>query len=72
MITGIPMETGASYPISGADFPGPGTYFLVETTTPTCGSAIVSNEVTITILADVSPPMVTAPGGATVTQTLCQ
>ena len=54
-ITNIPGETGTSYVIDGNDFPGVGTYFLVETTTSNagCGAPIVSNEVTITVAVPV-------------------
>jgi hypothetical protein len=41
--------TAASYTPSSADFSVAGTYYLVCTSTPTCGSATVSNEVTITV-----------------------
>jgi len=54
-VTNIPGETGTSYLIDGNDFPGVGTYFLVETTTSTagCGTPLVSNEVTITVAVPV-------------------
>jgi hypothetical protein len=54
-ITSIPGETGVNYVIDGNDFPGVGTYFLVETTTSTagCGAPLVSNEVTITVVVPV-------------------
>jgi subtilisin family serine protease len=54
-VTSIPGETGTSYVIDGNDFPGVGTYFLVETTTSTagCGAPLVSNEVTITVAVPV-------------------
>ncbi len=49
-ITWIPARTGSTYDINGADFPGPGTYYVVARTTPTCGLPLVSvNEVTVTI-----------------------
>ena len=50
-VTNIPGETGTSYVIDGNDFPGVGTYFLVETTTSSagCGAPLVSNEVQITV-----------------------
>ena len=41
--------TSTSYTPSSADFSVAGTYYLVCTSTPTCGSAMVSNEITITI-----------------------
>ena len=43
--------TSTSYTPSSADFSVAGTYYLVCTSTPTCGSAMVSNEITITINA---------------------
>jgi subtilisin family serine protease len=54
-VTSIPGETGTSYVIDGNDFPGVGTFFLVETTTSTagCGAPLVSNEVTITVAVPV-------------------
>ena len=50
-ITNIGGQTGASYLIDGADFPGPGSYLLVERTTSTssCGAPLVSNEVPVTV-----------------------
>lgn len=41
--------TSTSYTPSSADFSVAGTYYLVCTSTPTCGSAMASNEITITI-----------------------
>lgn len=46
--------TSSSYTPSSTDFATAGTYYLVCTSTPTCGSAMVSNEVTITIVG--TPP----------------
>ena len=46
--------TSSSYIPSSTDFATAGTYYLVCTSTPTCGSAMVSNEVTITIVG--TPP----------------
>jgi subtilisin family serine protease len=50
-ITNIPGQTGTSYLINGADFPGAGNYLLVERTTSTasCGAPLVSNEVPVTV-----------------------
>jgi hypothetical protein len=62
-ITPIAGQTGTSYHISGADFGAPGTYYLVETTTPTAGSPLTSNEITITVT---SPPTAVAGGSTTV------
>jgi len=55
-ITLLAGQTGPSYVVNGLDFPGPGTYYLVETTQATCGSPVTSNEVTVTVEA-------TVPGG---------
>ncbi len=49
-ITWIPGQTGSTYDIDGADFPGPGTYYVVARTTPTCGVPLVSStEITVTV-----------------------
>ena len=47
----IPGQTSSQYVINGLDFPGVGDYFLVETTTPTCGGPVTSNEVMVSITA---------------------
>jgi hypothetical protein len=52
-ITTLPGETGDSYVLRGTSFPGPGTYFVVVTTTPACGAAAVSNEWTVSVVANV-------------------
>lgn len=52
-ITSMPGETGETYVLKGASFPGPGTYYVVVTTTPTCGSARVSTEQVVTVVAPV-------------------
>ncbi len=49
-VTAIAGQVGTSYQINGADFPAPGDYYLVVETTPTCGSALLSNEVPVTVL----------------------
>jgi hypothetical protein len=58
-ITFIPGETGTSYLVDGADFPGQGTYYVVVETTPQCGIPTVSNEVQVdvevTATGDVPP-----------------
>jgi len=72
-VTPIAGETGATYVIAGAHFPGPGTYYLVETTTPECGPVLVSNEITVVVgvQLDVSvwgdDPWLIGPGLGTVT-----
>jgi hypothetical protein len=48
-ITPIPGETGETYVLKGASFPGPGTYYVVVTTTPTCGPISTSNEWTVIV-----------------------
>jgi hypothetical protein len=63
-VTPIPGETGSSYAIDGSDFPGVGTYYLVETTTPQFGSPMTSNELTV----NVAPPPVAVASGST---TIC-
>jgi hypothetical protein len=64
--TPIPAATAATYRIEGADFPGPGNYFLLCTATPRCGSPIVSPELAVTILAGAGPatPAIVAPVSA--------
>ena len=62
-VTPIPGETGTAYTIDGSDFPGTGTFYLVETTTPGFGAAMTSNELTITV---VPPPTAVASGSATI------
>jgi hypothetical protein len=47
-ITAFPGETGETYVLKGASFPGPGTYIVVVTTTATCGST-PSSEWTVTV-----------------------
>ncbi len=55
LITSIPGQTGASYQLNCTHFPAPGTYYLVEVTTPQCGSPGASNETVVTVTS-------TAPG----------
>jgi hypothetical protein len=43
-ITPIPGQTAYNYTINGLDFPGPGTYWIVCTITPTCGFSPVNTE----------------------------
>ena len=62
-ITPISGETGTTYVIDGNNFPGTGTFYLVETTTPVFGGPVTSNELTITV---VPPPTAVASGSATV------
>jgi outer membrane protein assembly factor BamB len=59
-ITPLAGETAASYGTEGMDFPGPGTYFLVVTVTPSCGTPIVSNEIEIDVGSPVAPEPVVA------------
>ena len=62
-IISIAGETATTYTIDGHDFPGIGTYYLVETTTPGFGSPVTSNELTVTI---VPPSTAVASGSATI------
>jgi hypothetical protein len=48
-ITYLTGETDTSYTIDGSHFPGQGTYFVVEETTPQCGFATASNEVEVQV-----------------------
>jgi hypothetical protein len=45
----LPGETGETYVLKGASFPGPGTYYVVVTTQPTCGSSLISDEWQVTV-----------------------
>ena len=49
-VTPISGATSQTYTPSGADL-GAGTWYVVCTSTPSCGSAVISSEVTITITA---------------------
>ena len=73
--TPIAGQTGTSYLISGTDFLGAGTYYLVCITNPECGKPTVSNEIVVTVYAsadDMMAPTVTPPAAlAGATQTIC-
>jgi hypothetical protein len=71
-LTMIAGETGATYVVDGSDFPAAGTYYVVCVTFPSCGTFMISNEVTVIVTADASGPVVTPPTATTTTQTLCQ
>ncbi len=58
-ITNIAGQTGASYVLNCANFPGAGAYFLVERSTPGCGSPLVSNEIPVTVTSGAPPVTVT-------------
>lgn len=60
-ITNLSGQTGTSYALNCAHFPAAGSYFLVERTTPGCGSTLISNEipVTVTAVAPATPVTVT-------------
>lgn len=60
-ITNLSGQTGTSYVLNCAHFPAAGSYFLVERTTPGCGSTLISNEipVTVTAVAPATPVTVT-------------
>lgn len=62
-ITPIPGATATTYVIDGSDFPGVGSYYLVETTTPQFGSPMTSNERTVTVAP---APTAVATGSATI------
>ena len=56
-ITNLPGETGETYAVKGTDFPGPGVYYLVVSSTLTCSAFVppqVSQELVITVSAAVS------------------
>ncbi len=52
-IVPMPGETGETYVLKGSSFPGPGTYYVVVTTQPTCGSPMVSSEIAVTVITSV-------------------
>jgi len=52
-ITDITGETNSTYAPDGDDL-GVGTWYVVCTVTPECGSAMTSNEVTVDVTADLS------------------
>jgi outer membrane protein assembly factor BamB len=55
----IPSQTGATYTINGADFPGPGTYYLVTSILPTCGAAVISsNQIVVQVQPSVPADVV--------------
>ena len=65
-ITDITGANAQTYTPTGAGL-GTGIWYLVCTTTPTCGSAIISNEVTITVKSNLSTVAVTP----VTSQTIC-
>jgi outer membrane protein assembly factor BamB len=71
--TNIAGQTGVSYTVNGAHFPGVGTWYVVLRVTPSCGTPTDSNEVAVSIVNLVAPTNVvataTAPGTITVTWT---
>ena len=64
-ITAITGETAATYTPTAIDL-GTGSWFLVCTSTPTCGAPIVSNEVPVTVYPDFSLGTIPSTG-----ETLC-
>jgi outer membrane protein assembly factor BamB len=52
-VTSIPGEVGEAYVVKGSSFPGPGSYYVVVTTVPTCGTATVSSEIPVTVTTSV-------------------
>jgi len=70
-----PARTGSTYQLTGSDFPAQSFYYLVCVASPSCGSAIISNEIGVSVTSgapDSTAPSVTPPAASTVTQTLCQ
>jgi hypothetical protein len=61
IITDLPGQIGSTYPIAGSDFAGTGSYLLVCTTLPTCGGAVVSNEVPVTVTPGPAAPAISGP-----------
>ena len=61
----LPGETGETYTLKGASFPGPGTYWVVVTTTPSCGGVTVSSEQAVTVIAPVPGGEVQSLGAST-------
>ncbi len=62
-IAQIPGQTGTSYVLHASDFSGTGTFYLVCTTVPTCGSTMTSNEATVVVNAASVPTI--SPSGPT-------
>ncbi|MFN7960123.1 MAG: S8 family serine peptidase [Thermoanaerobaculia bacterium] len=56
-VTDLAGKTGGTYQLNCADFPAVGSYFLVERTTPGCGSTLVSNEVAVSVTSIPSNPV---------------
>jgi len=56
-ITNFAGQTGSTYVLNCASFPAAGSYFLVERTTPGCGSALISNEIPVTVTSVPSNPV---------------
>jgi large repetitive protein len=61
IITDLAGQIGSTYAIAGSDFAGAGSYLLVCTTLPTCGGAVVSNEVPVTVTAGPAAPAISGP-----------
>lgn len=59
-IANLAGRTATTYTLTGSDFPGTGTYYLVCRTTPSCGNPAVSNEITVTIEDASAPASLTA------------
>ena len=72
-ITNISGSTSSTYTPAGTDFAGANTYYVVCTSTPTCGAATVSNEVTVVVSNPITPTLVAGSisgfGSVTVGQT---
>lgn len=62
-ITSLSGKTASTYTPAFADL-GTGTWYIVCTSTPTCGSAIISNEVTVTISGPTTVGVTICAGGS--------
>ena len=63
-VTPIPGLVSSYASVPATAFPSQGTYGLVVTATPSCGTAMVSNEVQVTVLPPLGLPILTAPSVA--------
>ena len=52
-VTTMGGETSDTYTLKGASFPGPGSYYVVVTSQPTCGSSTTSSEWPVSVVAGV-------------------
>ncbi len=54
-VSSIAGQAGSAFHVTGSQFPATGTYYVVCTLTPDCGTAMASNEVVVTVSA--CPPI---------------